>query len=157
MLLFLEKTICEQERIIDTKKAYLDAFVKGYKKRNGQTRIPPTQLERAVNRILDEKLGVFQDRDRLLGPQASVPIYYLLFRCAIEQESLEKITRVELRNFARKVRENRRLAEEDITKADFDLLQFNRFSIQGTNNASSIKERLRIIIEHLGLSTPSFS
>jgi hypothetical protein len=54
------------------------------------------------------------------------------------------------------VENNRNLAEEDITKADFELLEYDRLSIQGTNDASSIKERLRIISKFLDIVNMEF-
>ena len=40
-------------------------------------------------------------------------------------------------------------SESDITKATFDLLEFDRLSQQGTNDSNSIKERVRIMKEFL--------
>jgi hypothetical protein len=44
---------------------------------------------------------------------------------------------------------NRIAAEKAIAKADYELLEFDRMSQQGTNDASSIKERSRILEERL--------
>lgn len=155
-LLFLEKTISEQNRIIDTKKAFLDAFVKDYKNTANLQKTIPRELRNAVKSILNIMTEIFNNRDKLLGSQASVPIYYILFKYAIEQDCVKKITHTKLTEFSNKVKENRKLAEMNIAKADFDLLQFDRFSIQGTNDASSIKERARIICEYFGVIPPSF-
>ena len=43
------------------------------------------------------------------------------------------------------------MAEKDITQANFELLEFDRMSQQGTNDADSIKERVRIFGEELGV------
>ncbi len=148
-LLFLEYTIQRRNKVIDTKKLYLDQFVKSYK---GKVRRPrSTDLVRDVTKILDVMLDYFTTRDRLLRSQADVPIYYLLFRYALKQKRLGKLSRKGLLRFETLVAENRELAESDITKADFDLLEFDRMSIQGTNDASSIKERLRIMAEYFRL------
>lgn len=155
-LLFLESTLSLRNKIIDTKRAFLDAFVKDYKKDFQVERINPKDLAMAVKRILDTMMNTFKNKDTLLVSQAAVPIYYLLFKYAIEQNCLDKITRTGLEEFSKKVAENRKLAEIDITRADFDLLQFDRLSIQGTNDASSIKERLRIVFTQSGIPLPQF-
>ena len=46
------------------------------------------------------------------------------------------------------------MAEVDISQAEFDFLEFDRLSQQGTNDASSIRERVRIISNFFGV-TPS--
>jgi hypothetical protein len=40
---------------------------------------------------------------------------------------------------------NREVAQDDLTKASFELLEYDRLSQQGTNDASSIRERWRIL------------
>ena len=41
------------------------------------------------------------------------------------------------------------MAEIDLEKAEFELLEFDRLSQQGTNDASSIRERRRIMLEYI--------
>ncbi|MCJ7634883.1 DUF262 domain-containing protein [Candidatus Bathyarchaeota archaeon] len=155
-LLFLEKCILSQDKIVDTKRIFLDTFVKEYKKNDAKTRIDQSILKDAVELMLDLMSETFTHKDPLLGSQATIPIYYLLFRYAKAQQRVDRITRSTLSKFAKEVADNMRIAETDIAKADFDLLQFDRLSIQGTNDASSIKERLRIIMKRLGLDQVLF-
>ena len=44
---------------------------------------------------------------------------------------------------------NRIIAEGDIEVAEFELLEFDRLSQQGTNDASSIKERVGIMLDYI--------
>lgn len=156
-LLFLEKTIAIQNRIVDTKRIFLDEFVKEYRNPDKGRLVEANELKTKVCSILTQMTKIFGDKDPLLTRQSTVPIYYLLFRYAIEQTTVERISRRMLSEFAEKVAKNRKTAEEDITKADFDLLQFDRMTIQGTNDASSIKERLRIISEVFNLVPTRFT
>jgi len=141
-LIFLTDTIKNHKRIIDTKKIYLDNFVKLYKN-NADMDIK--QLNNNIKLVLNEMNNVFVDNDNLLVAQSYVPIYFLLFRSAIKFGKLKSITRKKMITFKDKVKNNRKIAEENISKSDFELLEFDRLSIQGTNDANSIKERLKII------------
>lgn len=152
-ILFLEHCLFGN-RIVDTKRMYLDAFVWMYKE---QPSLDPNKPGDAVKRVLNEMAKLFREQDDLLRARANVVIYYLLFRSALKQGRLAEITVERLEAFTKKVDENRRIAEEDITKSDFELLEFDRFSIQGTNDASSIKERLGIISKHLGIGELTYA
>jgi hypothetical protein len=72
-------------------------------------------------------------------------VYYLLFRTALETGETHKITRRKLLNFRQKVAQNREEAALNYPDASFELLEFDRMNQQGTNDASSIKERYRIL------------
>ncbi|MCW4029453.1 MAG: DUF262 domain-containing protein [Candidatus Bathyarchaeota archaeon] len=155
-LLFLEDTIYYQRRIIDTKRAFLDAFVKEYKRRQvrAQQKIvakDPKILLDAVRDRLDRLDKVFLNKDPLLSQQGIVIIYYLLMRKADKCHNSEIITRDKLENFNLLVFNNKIVAEHEISEADFDYLEFDRLSMQGSNDANSIKERLRIISSFFGL------
>ncbi|NQU56029.1 MAG: DUF262 domain-containing protein [Rhodospirillales bacterium] len=143
-LLFLEK--CSREgRIVDTKKPFLDQFVKDYRK--GKTS-EVLNLKLAVSRTIKEMGKVFIDKDPLLMAQAAIPIYFLLFQAAIEKGALDKLSRDVFLSFNERRQKNRTIASKDITKAKFELLEYDRLSLQGTNDASSIKERLSILREY---------
>jgi hypothetical protein len=141
-LLFLEDTIARQNKLYDTKKMYLDAFVNLYKKKS---ELDPNKLTNDVRAILNQMVNLFTEKDNLLSSQSIVPIYYLLFRQSINQGRQSNITNSKLKQFRDKLGENRELAESNLSDADYDLLEFSRLSIQGTNDASSIRERVRII------------
>ena len=101
--------------------------------------------------VLSDMASVFQLQDTLLAAQSAVPIYFLLFREARATRKLGRLSRTKLVRFNQTRSDNRVLAETDIVKADFELLEYDRMSQQGTNNASSVRERLRILKKHLGI------
>lgn len=145
-LLFLEYSLKYSKKIIDTKKPYLDAFVKEYK--DLKKKKDSDELENSVTNILNLMNNIFTGKDPLLNSQSVIPIYYFLFKEAEKSNSLNNISRQKFIKFNEERDKNRTVAEKDITKASFDYLQYDRMSQQGTNDAASIKERLRIIREY---------
>lgn len=146
-LLFLEDSMA-RGKIYDTKKPYLDLLVQRYKE---DPELDARIHGKEVKLVLNEMTNIFDEKDPLLRSQSTIPIYYLLFKSAIKQGRLNQIKREKLDEFRNKLLENRKLAEKDLSKADYDLLEFDRLSMQGTNDASSIKERIRIILEYFNL------
>lgn len=143
-LLFIEYYLQLNNKIFDTKKPFLDHFVKQFKI-NKALKSKPYEINVSV--ILDEMNRVFIDNDPLLKGQSVVPIYYLTFR---ELKSKKfKVTRHKLIQFRDAVAENKVIAEKDITKAKYDLLEFDRLGMQGTNDAASIRERVSILANWL--------
>lgn len=146
-LLFLEHSQ-RQGRIVDTKKPFLDQFTKDFKAGKKKT---VEALTAAVEQTLKDLLPFFVGKDVLLAAQAAVPIYFLLARDAKVLGKLNHITRQALVDFHAARQTNREVAAKDITKAKFELLEYDRLSQQGTNDASSIRERLRIVKEYTGV------
>jgi len=142
-LLFLEEC-ATQNKFVDTKKPFLDEFTR--KNRHGHSS-HVSSLKKSVTRTLKEMVPVFVDHDWLLSSQAAIPIYFLLFREAAKLGKLENLSRQKFLEFQDKRQKNREIAAKDITKAEFEFLEYDRLSQQGTNDASSIRERLRIIRE----------
>lgn len=62
-----------------------------------------------------------------------------------EKGKADKFSRTKLEHFNERRVSNRLRAEKDITKANFELLEYDRLSQQGTNDASSLRERWRIL------------
>lgn len=148
-LLFIEYCLLYgNNKLIDTKKPYLDNFVRLYK---NNKQLNAKELEDEVTFVLNLMMDVFSNRDQLLRSQANIPIYYLLFEDAYNSKAIKKITRRKLLKFKNDVSTNRQKAEEDIANSIFDLLEFDRLTQQGTNDASSIRERLRIIKEYFNI------
>lgn len=147
-LLYIEETYFKDKKIPDTLKPYLDAFVKGYK---DNPRLDVSQVGERVKNILNEMHTIFVNSDPLLRAQSAVPIYFLVMKTVIENSKLNTITRDKFVDFDHKVQENRVIAEEDITKANYDLLDYDRMSQQGANYAASIRERFRIMREFIGI------
>jgi hypothetical protein len=144
-LLFLEDCETRQGKIIDTKKPYLDGMVEEYKNK----KLDAKKVTGKVKSILDSMVSIFNEKDSLLRSQSAIPIYYLLTKHAIANATFAKINRNSLLKFHEDVDKNHKVAEKDITKANFDLLEYERMSQQGTNDASSIRERIRIIKDYL--------
>lgn len=145
-LLFIEHYQVTEKKIYDTKKAFLDALTYWYKE-NPEHKA--SGIERTVETILTEMCKIFADKDPLLKAQGIIPIYYLLFRELIVKKQAFKVSRKNLLNFRDEVIRNKEIAEQDIKKANYDLIEFDRMSQQGTNDAGSIKERLRILLEYI--------
>ena len=147
-LLFIEDSLLLIDKIVDTKKPYLDKMVKDYRERSDED---AKLIYNATIGVLDEMIKVFSISDSLLKAQAIVTVYYLVFKNGISNKTLSKITRKALFDFNETLNLNRVMAELDIAQANFEYLEFDRMSQQGTNDASSIKERTRILSQFLQL------
>ncbi|MGA2876778.1 MAG: DUF262 domain-containing protein [Nitrososphaerales archaeon] len=149
-LLFIEFSIAFNNRLLDTKKPYLDDMVRQYKegKAHGMAKLRARTLQ-TLN-LLD---SVFISEDSLLRSQGTIPVYYLTLQGAEKAHKLKGFTRDKLTEFNNKLSENRAFAETDIAKANFEWLEFDRMSQQGTNDATSIKERVKILSAFLGFSS----
>lgn len=145
-LLYLEHHTSKDGKVYDTKKPYLDHFAKQYRTKD-KPRVDA--LRKRCGSVLLEMTKVFTDADPLLQAQASVPIYYLLFVNALEGNKLSKITRNKLTGFNELRKTNREKAESDLGEANYELLEYDRLSQQGTNDASSIEYRLKVLASHI--------
>ena len=150
-LIFLEHSV-RANRLADTKKPLLDQLARDFK--SGK-KAEVTELSKAVSVVLDQMSRIFTSKDILLSAQAVVPVFYLLLREASLSGSVKTITREKLVSFNEARQKNRAIAEKDIRKVDFDLLEYDRMTQQGTNDASSIRERLRIVSKYLGIRISS--
>ncbi len=146
-LLYLEYCIRNGE-INDTKKSNLDQFAKDYKNKSLDSKISDT-----VDSALSSMTHIFDTNDKLLGSQARIPIYYLLFREGKMQNILKNITREKIFSFVKKVEKNKENGKISIRLTKQDLTEYDRLTIQGTNDASSIRTRFHIIARHLGVDS----
>lgn len=147
-LLFLEYTLLNSNKIIDTKKPYLDAMVKKYKDYNEPDL---SEVRSRTIRVLNHLDAVFSDKDSLLRAQGIIPVYYLTIKAASQYGTQNQFTRSKIEEFQLKLAENRKVASDDIASAEFDLLEFDRLSQQGTNDSASIREKVRILGEAIGI------
>jgi hypothetical protein len=129
-------------RVIDTKKPFLDHFTSEHK--SGQRKYVRS-LKDEVHGLLDALDPIFVDKDSLLLTQATVPIYAFVLRLLSNKGQSFKFARTRLIKFNDERVANRAMAEADIAAAKFELLEYDRLSQQGTNDASSIRERWRIL------------
>lgn len=135
-------------QIVDTKKVYLDSLARKYHTQNPEI---VSELKNSVINVLDAMSAEFTHADELLAAQGTLVVYYLTFKQAILSGETAKITRRKLLDFRRRLSENRELAAKNYEGASFELLEFDRLNQQGTNDASSIRERCRILAEFLEL------
>lgn len=142
--LLVETSQLESKKLIDTKKVYLDAMAKNYKRDKTET---VNSLSKTVRKYISKMASCFTEKDKLLRAQGSMVMYYLVFKWAAENSI--SIGRASLLMFERNVKDNRKLAETEYETADYDLLEFDRLTQHGTNDVSNIKERVRILKEFL--------
>jgi hypothetical protein len=140
--------------IVDTKKVYLDALARKYRD-TGKKHVG--ELQQAVWQVPDAMDAEFTHDDELLQAQGILVVYYLVFRAALEMGHLDKITRRKLLNFRERLTENREAAAQNYPEASFELLEFDRLNQQGTHDASSNKERYRILALQLRVPMASVS
>lgn len=134
-------------KVVDTKKPFLDAFATEHKKGKG---VYVRTLKQEVTELLDDLTPIFIDQDSLLMAQATVPIYAFVYRILKNANKEAKFTRTRLIKFNEERASNRIDAALELAEAKFELLEYDRLSQQGTNDASSIRERWRILSEWLG-------
>jgi hypothetical protein len=140
--LYLER----QEAIVDTKKVYLDRFVKDYR---GKSSKSVHGLVNKVSKVLDLMSTIFAHDDKLLRSQGMIVIYFLIFKNCKDEKWFAELSRKTLLAFDELRAKNREAAEKDITTATYDLLEFDRMSVQGTNDALSLNFRFETMREHL--------
>ena len=138
--------LSNSDSVGDTKKAYLDELVKGFKNKRKKT---AEESGRAVSKVLDKMAAVFTQDDNLLRTQAMTVIYFLVFKSATEASRDERITRNRLVAFDNRRAKNRAMAEQDIAKAEYVLLEFDRMHLQGSNDRNSIQFRLETLLDFL--------
>lgn len=131
------------DKIADTKKAYLDAFTKRWKK---GARKEARGLSGSARRILALMEECFVKEDPLLRSVGMVALYYHLFRIAKKEGWLKELTRKKLAAFEDQRAKNRNAAEIDIAKADYDMLEFDRL-VQSPNDAFAMTARLRVVLK----------
>lgn len=145
-LLFLSHHL-RDGKVVDTKKPLLDAFAIDYKKGNTAY---IKGLKTEVIETLNLLTPIFIDEDSLLIAQATVPVYFLSYQTLSNEGKAIKFSRTKLLKFNESRIKNRENAEHELGTADYELLEYDRLSQQGTNDANSIKERVRILISQLG-------
>ncbi|MEA2823162.1 MAG: hypothetical protein QOJ86_5166 [Bradyrhizobium sp.] len=130
------------KKIVDTKKVYLDAFFRENRNSN-EARFKITNS--STRKTLAAMNAAFlSEGDKLLSSAGIVVLYFLLFQKALVERWSKRPTRILLVKFNELREANRRRAETDITKANYDLLEFDRLT-QTPNDAYAIKFRLGIL------------
>jgi hypothetical protein len=132
-------------KVPDTKKVYLDNFVYSFKGRSRNKM--PSFLKQAQENTA-RMAGVFSKSDLLLRQIGMVTLYYHLFRVAHIKGWDARITRKGLADFNELRAANRTKAEEDLASAEYDLLEFDRYT-QAPNDGYAIRLRLQILLHRL--------
>ena len=131
----------------DTKKVYLDNMIQIFKDNGAKEEA--NRIGHEVEDILGSATKIFVDRDNLLRAHGTTVVYFQVLKEALKAGWSEKITRDKLATFEELRRKNRLAAQEDIAKADYDLLEFDRMNLQGTNDKTSIEFRTRTLANFL--------
>ena len=128
---------------VDTKRVYLDELVREFRETDDAE--AARRLSEHVNHVLSEMCSVFIDKDPLLKTQAMTVIYYLVFEDALESQWPYAVSRDTLVLFDTNRHKNRVAAETNIAQASYDLLEFDRMSLQGSNDGASIEFRFGVL------------
>jgi len=128
-------------KVADTKKVYLDAFVKNFR---GAPANKVSPVVKRVRKVVKQMEGVFVRQDRLLRSAGMVVLYFLLFKDGIGEGWVDRITRSRLDGFERARAQNRKTAEKTIAKANYELLEFDRLT-QTPNDSYALELRLKTI------------
>lgn len=132
-----------RNKISDTKKVYLDRFVQVWK---SEKRRRPEKLLKNASIILDKMANTFTDGDVLVRSVGDAVLYYYVFKLALEEGWLPKVSRKKFIQFNKMRIKNREIAERDIGDADYDLLEYDRY-VQSPNDAYATELRLRILLK----------
>ncbi|MCF3501863.1 DUF262 domain-containing protein [Stenotrophomonas maltophilia] len=149
-LLLSEEAIRTHGRLIDTKKEYLDALARDY---SSDRKTEVLTLKSAVLSVTNSMAQLFNEKDELLQSQGNMVVYFLLFRAALSTGEVDLLTRRKIIDFREKLKDNRIKASEDYAESSYELLEYDRLTQQGTNDASNIKERFGIIAKEMNLSS----
>ena len=129
--------------LVDTKKVYLDRFVKEWSDNQGLSKV-----KNQTQKTLTAMSKVFTERDPLLRSVGSVVLYYFLFRTALQKSWIDQITRSALYAFEQQRVRNREIAQDELGAADYDLLEFDRY-IQAPNDAYALRIRFSILMKKI--------
>jgi len=144
-----------EDNIPNTKKSYLDGFVKQFRKwhKDGDKRATPSAVSTLVGKV-DKTLAlmgsVFVVSDSLLRQVGMITLYFHLYR-QVNSNKVGQVDRQMLVRFERDRDKNRELVEETgeaDKRVDTKLLEFDKHS-QTPNDAYAIRIRLRILLQYL--------
>ena len=148
-LLFVENSLRGNAKLFDTKKVYLDSFAKEFY--SGKREVVE-ELKEAVGTVLSCMAELFTNNDELLQAQGNMVVYYLLFRSALRFDEVDRLTRRKFLDFRESLKHNRQAAEDNYAESSFELLEYDRLTQQGTNDASNIKERYKVLAERMNVT-----
>jgi Protein of unknown function DUF262 len=134
--------LAHRNEIADLKKAYLDDFVIEFRE-EGMT-AEAKAAEREATAVLDRMAATFRDGDELLRSIGTVTLYYILYAGIGSKDWTKSVPRSHLERFERARRANREIAEEEVAKASYELLEFDRWS-QSPNDSVALRYRFKVL------------
>jgi hypothetical protein len=137
----------QQDSVVDTKKVYLDSFVRKWAEER-RTEAEANQLSSRVAKHLDRMSGLFVDDDPLLASIGMTIVLFHFFRLADKLKCVPKIRREHFQLFNDARAENRIRAEKDLSSASYDLLEFEKY-VQSPNDAYATRLRLSIMVDFI--------
>lgn len=145
-----------EDEIVDTKKGYLDDFVKQWADEK-RTKLEAHALKEKVEVHLDRMSRVFREQDELLRSVGMCMIIYHYFRFMKKIKKIGLINRNHFVDFENARYDNRQIAEVNWAQADYKLLEFDKY-VQTPNDAYATMIRLSILVEYMrvdqGLDLP---
>ena len=142
--------LTQRGHLADTKKVHLDEFVKTH--RDNKTLDAVATLTEETSQTLDRMAAVFVDADFLLRSVGTTVLYYFLFLEAGKQGWINTISRAEFEAFDILRVNNRASAEQDVTNANFSLLEYDRLT-QSPNDAVALRFRYAVLRQYIGPET----
>lgn len=141
--------------IPNTKKSYLDDFVKDFRswRKNNDKKASQSAIAALVSKVentLEQMNTVFVMKDSLLRQVGMITLYYHLYRQVV-LKNVGAVKREMLVHFESDREKNRQLVEtigESSKRVDTRLLEFDKHS-QTPNDAYAIRIRLRILLKYL--------
>lgn len=130
----------------DTKKIYLDLFVKNFKEKKLIKRA--NELKEMSKLNTEAMAKVFTKKDPLLKNVGLIVVYYLLFQNAIKFNNLNLISRTKFNKFEEERKRNREIAQEDIANAEYLLLRFEELA-NSPNDKFSIKFKYDVFCRYV--------
>lgn len=132
-----------ENKVVDTKKSRLDAFVESFEAEPRNKSLP---FLKDAQQTSQDMRKVFASSDTLLRQVGMVTLYYHLFRVARLEGWANEITRKKLLAFDKQRNDNRQLYEIGGEGVDLDLIEFDRYA-QSPNDAGAIRFRLAVLMD----------
>lgn len=134
-------------RVVDVKKFHLDSFVKEMKKEGEEGQQAVDDAKANATRILDAMSACFEENDKLLSQVGMVSVYYLAFQETVRNQGTFP-SREKLAEFEELRKRNRVAAEADLSEAQFELIEFDRYA-QSANDGSALAYRVKVLLNFL--------
>ena len=152
-IILIEKTVLNTHNMYtDLKKRYLDTLVD---ENRVMTNPNYNRLLSKVNTTLNEMKNIFNDNDPLVSKQSYPQTYYLFWKHMKKTYRVSNMKRKIhsfLENFAVLRQNNNQI--EQIDDRDPTLTHYGRLSSAGTNDSSSLRMRVEILVTHFLANYP---